>query len=672
MSDVNKYRQSDDAAKMGMAVAMSKEFEVEEDTKEDLAMLDKIFSSFDHEVGEKSTYNISSWGDPSVVGPTKSKGMGKSGKKYLRWKSKIVKDEEEVRTQKVLENSAIPSPLYPMIKERVKMIACSFDSTCILTVNGRLRYMAVERNSGDMKEDISLTSRRVKYIAAGGYHFGAITEEPTLNLYMWGKNDKYQLGQGDTTKDINMPEKGQVRSLQGIQIVHIALGGKFTFAITSLNVVYAWGDNANQQLGMGSRDPKTGKWVPPKPGTMDVVKAPRRVEELNRQTTSGVDVIRVGDEKNEHFVQLMLSAGEKHAVSWTNVETMNQFSEDFWARYSFLKNRVKGLNFQIQSRDAQIEHLKSSNGAISTVVGTENADDMVDRRVTADETLMMTGEMLTKLQEDLGSIVRRRQDISKEVKEQKQKLKSVSNEVSLIERNIKVLWDSAEQLSYQYQMLEDQEDKSVEMVNELETTKLEMQGKQNLAKAAENTLVAESMKMNVFELKLEELGEEEMVLSSKQAELEKKTRLVNKLYIQRDKFLRQKYLELHQEDIFDMIDLVRALWEKIKATAVGAFTADMSEMERLTSLIGRRPGLQDIIDESDALLEQHVVQADIELSKLIDTTDARKDLADLLREILHDVIAMRHEINAYLAGILQQTSHRLEKTFINALAPKVK
>ena len=131
------------------------------------------------------------------------------------------------------------------------MIACSVDSTCILTVNGRLRYMAVERNSGDMKEDISLTSRRVKYIAAGGYHYMAITEEPTLNLYMWGKNDKYQLGQGDTTKDIHMPEKGQVRSLQGIQIVHIALGGKFTFAITSLNVVYAWGITQTNNLAWG-------------------------------------------------------------------------------------------------------------------------------------------------------------------------------------------------------------------------------------------------------------------------------------------------------------------------------------------------------------------------------------------------------------------------------------
>ena len=52
---------------------------------------------------------------------------------------------------------------------------------------------------------------------------------------------------------------------------------------------------------------------------------------------------------------------------------------------------------------------------------------MVDRRVTADETLMMTGEMLLSYKK-LGSIVRRRQDISKEVKEQKQKLKSVSGE----------------------------------------------------------------------------------------------------------------------------------------------------------------------------------------------------------------------------------------------------
>ena len=185
--DVTQYKVTENTAQMGMAVAMSKEFEVEEDTPEDLAMLAKIYSGFDHDVGEQSTFNINSWGDRDAVAPTKAKGMDKPGRKYLRWKSKVVKDEEEVRDTRIAENSAIPSPIYPMIKERVKMIVCSFDSTVILTVNGRLRYMSVERNLGELKEDISLTSRRVKYIAAGAYHFGAITEEPTLNLYMWGK-----------------------------------------------------------------------------------------------------------------------------------------------------------------------------------------------------------------------------------------------------------------------------------------------------------------------------------------------------------------------------------------------------------------------------------------------------------------------------------------------------
>ena len=57
---------------------MSKEFEAEEDTKEDLAMLDKIFSSFDHDVGEKVLTTLI-LGGSKCRWPTKSKGMG-SGK----------------------------------------------------------------------------------------------------------------------------------------------------------------------------------------------------------------------------------------------------------------------------------------------------------------------------------------------------------------------------------------------------------------------------------------------------------------------------------------------------------------------------------------------------------------------------------------------------------------
>ena len=157
--------------------------------------------------------------------------------------------------------------------------------------------------------------------------------------------------------------------------------------------------------------------------------------------------------------------------------------------------------------------MKTSNTGVNTVVGTDNADGLVDRRVTEDETLMMTGDMLTKLQEDLGTVVRRRQEIHKIVQTEEFRKKEVQDEVALIERNIKVLWDNAEQLTYDYQTLEDQPGKTRQMMKELEAKQVELQGKQNLAKAAENTLIVESMKLNVFESKLEELSEEDMELS---------------------------------------------------------------------------------------------------------------------------------------------------------------
>ena len=116
-----------------------------------------------------------------------------------------------------------------------------------------------------------------------------------------------------------------------------------------------------------------------------------------------------------------------------------------------------------------------------------------------------------------------------------------------------------------------------------------------------------------------------------------------------------------------MVGLVKVLWQRIVNTSISAFTSDLDEMARLTAMIGHRPGLSDIITESDALLEQHIVRADMELSKLIDVADARKELADFLRQLLHDVMSMRKEINSYLKGILDQTSQRLERACNDSL-----
>ena len=669
--DATDFKVTNNQENTGMAVVMAQEFKLAEDSKRDKEMLAKIFSKNKKVLQEEDTAFLLSWGGPENVGASKARGADKPGKRYVRWKSKEKGDDDEKkhRVEQMAQNSGIPSPLYPAIKHRIKMIACSQDRTVVLTANGMLRYMPISgpsKSSGAggrtkwLEEDISLTSRRVKYIAAGNKHFGAISEENNLNLYMWGENDKYQLGQGDNTEPIRKPEQGQVRALQGLRIVHVSCGGAFTFAVTSMNIVYAWGDNSYQQLGLGTRD-KIGNFIPK---LTNPVKSPIKVEEFNRFGAAGTDVVKIGDMQQDQFVQLMLSAGDKHAISWANVEEMNQFSEDFWERYEYLKNRLQNLQFQIKSRDAQIEHLKTSNSGVNTVQGVTQADDLVDRRVTDDETLNMTGEMLTSLQQELGRVVRERLDLANQIEHQEKLRHGVEQEVSLIEKNIQILWDAADKLSFEYQMLEDQRNKTQEQVQKIESKKLEMQGKQNLASAAENTLVEESMKLQIFENQLEKLQEEDAEFAIQQSGLEKKTKLINRLYIQRDKQLRRLYLAHHQEDIFDMIGLVKVIWGQIKATSVTAFTANMSEMERLTAMIGRRPGLADIVNESDALLEQHIVRADMELSKLIDSTDARKDLADLLREILHDIVTMRLEINAYLQGILEQTNQRLEQTYI--------
>jgi len=677
MTEALTYKVTDEAEATGMAVMISKMFQSEEDSDVDKKMLERIFSSeVEKNLKEEDTLAINSWGAPEVVAPSKAIGADPRGKKYVRWKSKVKvgDDEKKQRKDRVAFNSGIPSPMYPLMKHRIKMVACSSDKTVILTVNGRLHYMPVSGPQDEKKgtsrgawlqEDISLSSRRVKYIAAGGNHFGALSEESTLNLYMWGNNEKFQLGQGDNTQPIRVPERGQVRSLQGLRIVHIACGGAFTFAVTSENVVYAWGDNSNNQLGLGARDKVTGQFVPY--ANIDIVKQPRKIEEMSRFATSGTDVVKVGDLQTSHFIELMLSAGDKHAISWTNVETMNQLSEDFWTRYEFLKKRVKNLSFQIKSRDAQIDHLKSSNNGVNTVQAATAADDLVGRRVTDDETLNQTGEMLTTLRESLGQVVRRRKEISDLVAHEEKQRYGVELEVVLIEKNIKLLWEATEQLSFEYNLLEDQIDKSLEMTQAIERKKLEMQGKQNLALAAENTLLEESTRLRIFETKLEEYHEQDAELELKQNELEKKTLLINRLYLQRDKQLRRLYLEHHQDDVLDMVGLVKVLWQRIANTSISAFTSDLDEMARLTAMIGHRPGLSDVITESDALLEQHIVRADMELSKLIDVADARKELADFLRQILHDVMSLRKEINSYLKGILDQTSQRLERACNDSL-----
>jgi alpha-tubulin suppressor-like RCC1 family protein len=88
---------------------------------------------------------------------------------------------------------------------------------------------------------------KVKAIAAGGFHSLALTESG--EVYAWGWNEYGQLGLGDT-EDRLTPTK--VEGLPRVKAV--AAGYDHFLALTESGEVYACGDNVYGQLGLGDTE----------------------------------------------------------------------------------------------------------------------------------------------------------------------------------------------------------------------------------------------------------------------------------------------------------------------------------------------------------------------------------------------------------------------------------
>ena len=60
------------------------------------------------------------------------------------------------------------------------------------------------------------------------------------------------------------------------------------------------------------------------------------------------------------------------------------------------------------------------------------------------------------------------------------------------------------------------------------------------------------------------------------------------------------------------------------------------------------------------------VYADTFFGRRIDVTDARRELADLLKEVLQDVASLRRRNNNLTRGILTQAKHQLDMVVRNS------
>lgn len=68
-------------------------------------------------------------------------------------------------------------------------------------------------------------------------------------VWTWGKGDYCRLGHG-TEAHVRKPQP--VEGLQGVRVVHVAVGALHCLAVTDEGQVYAWGDNDHGQEGNGN------------------------------------------------------------------------------------------------------------------------------------------------------------------------------------------------------------------------------------------------------------------------------------------------------------------------------------------------------------------------------------------------------------------------------------
>jgi len=90
-----------------------------------------------------------------------------------------------------------------------------------------------------------------KRVTAGGAHSGAIVEGKT---YVWGRNNKGQLGLGMTSKQASDESHPLTPVLLPISktFVSLAFNQNASLALAADGTVWSWGDGANGQLGLGS------------------------------------------------------------------------------------------------------------------------------------------------------------------------------------------------------------------------------------------------------------------------------------------------------------------------------------------------------------------------------------------------------------------------------------
>ncbi|XP_041852105.1 probable E3 ubiquitin-protein ligase HERC3 [Melanotaenia boesemani] len=135
-------------------------------------------------------------------------------------------------------------------KEKIEAVSCSDDEVTLLSERGTVFCVDTANSPYTPRPPKALCNIPVAQVACGSQHTLALTKGG--QVYTWGQDSRGQLGLGNRNAQVTSPQ--QLRSLSAIPLVQITAGGEQSFALSVSGGVLGWGRNDRGQLGLGDTE----------------------------------------------------------------------------------------------------------------------------------------------------------------------------------------------------------------------------------------------------------------------------------------------------------------------------------------------------------------------------------------------------------------------------------
>ncbi|CAD8162962.1 unnamed protein product [Paramecium octaurelia] len=435
---------------------------------------------------------------------------------------------------------------------------------------------------------------KIMQICSGNNHILALDVNGVV--YSWGRNEAGQLGQNDLDP-VSLPK--EVEFFKKSPVVQIYAGGDSSYAITKKGSLFAWGDNSNNQLGLGDGDHSSPQQVIQTPWDNA-----REVKIVYGKNNLGYlfNIDNITKEQENQVVNMQLKEAQEEIMKLQ--QKLNE-QQSLSAKQPAIVEKTMGED----------QLLKNIQTQIQSATGQSNSQE---------NTLKQTDEEITQLEKDLQSIKQQLFDIFAKENELNNQREEVDMQVRKLERS-----DQGKSAEHELKIKEQKRIKELFQAND--------NIKNNLLKRQNQS---EETKLR----KQEELGKQK----EKAKDLQNLISLLKIVETDRKITLKKKFLEQNKVDLEKFMEKITHFFREM-------CDCNIAEIAKKTNQLS---GMANIIKQSNEKLSY--IKNEL-LGFKINSSDESYEILSKILDILQDNLNLRKKLNDYMVGVIMMSEEKTQQ-----------